>query len=163
MKKQGKPFSPERLDNIRRMRRARRLYKQSPVFAYWLMVAQYPDYTHAQFCEDLRRRSKPKKRQGKSPLTRYGRFRLMEKLLQEYRLTGEAGALEKAMQLRRNMTKPYRMLVRLNGQAIEFTINPYIEVNHIEALRQAFQTCRTEKELDETFERFKQQTSGYGH
>ncbi|WP_289035014.1 hypothetical protein, partial [uncultured Flavobacterium sp.] len=68
----GKPFTPQRLANIRRMRKARRLYKKQPLFAYDILCKEYPDYTYDKFWDDLRYRRKPKRRKGKSALVRYG-------------------------------------------------------------------------------------------
>lgn len=58
-------FSPERLQHIRRLRKARRLFKQQPLFAYNIMSGSYEDYSLSDFLEDLRYRKPRKKKKGK--------------------------------------------------------------------------------------------------
>ncbi len=58
----GKPFTAERLESIRRMRKARRLFRKEPLFAYMLLSLEYVDYSYAQFLDDLRYRTKAKRK-----------------------------------------------------------------------------------------------------
>ena len=44
-----KQFSPDRLEAIRRMRKARRLNKTQPLFAFNLLCSIYQDYTYEMF------------------------------------------------------------------------------------------------------------------
>ncbi|MBN8879831.1 MAG: hypothetical protein J0I32_19965 [Sphingobacteriales bacterium] len=140
-----KPFSPERLFHIRRLRKARRLFKLTPLFAFEQMKLQYAEYTYADFMEDLRRRSRKKQRLKKSPLVRYGRYQRMEKLLTQYRETGNLDLAQKATQLRRRMTKPYTVLVRLKEASMEYTLSPFIPIEAIEQLVLHLKTCSTEQ------------------
>ncbi|WP_316787752.1 hypothetical protein [Pedobacter frigoris] len=129
-----KPFSPERLHHIRRLRKARRYFKQTPLFAFGRMVEEYPDYSFEQFTDDLRRRTKPKKRKGRSPLTRYGRFRRIEKLLSEFRLTGDHDAIRKAIRLRKHLVHPYRVQFRIGKDRYEHCFSALIPIEQIEEL-----------------------------
>ena len=148
----GKPFSPERLANIRRMRKARRLYKKQPVFAFAIMVAEYPEYTIEKFWDDLRYRRPPKKKKGKSSLVRYGRYRRMEQLNGQYLATGNLEYGLQAVRLRRNMTKPYRVLVRVSGQEIEYSFSPLIPIERIENLVRELSNCKDLAEADKLIE-----------
>lgn len=139
----GKPFTPQRLENIRRMRRARRLYRKAPLFAYELMRGEYADYTFEKFCDDLRYRSRRKKKKGKSQLVRFGRYGRMEQLNEQYRQTGNADYALQAQKLLRNMTKPYRVMVRVSGETWEYTLSPLIRIDDIEKLVARLTECVT--------------------
>lgn len=136
------PFTPERLYKIRRMRKARLLWKQQPVFAYSVMLAQYPDYTYDQFWDDLRRRSKPKKKKSKSSLAHYGRYPAYERLLANYRLTGNFESIKKAIALRGRITKPYRLLVQIGRTGMEYTLSPLISLSVVEQLNAQVTDCK---------------------
>lgn len=149
-----KPFSPERLAHIRRLRKARRLFKNEPLFAFLLMKADYPDYTHAEFLDDLRRRSKIKRKPKKSPLYRFGRYLRIDKLITRYQATGEEALILQAMKLRANITRPYRILVRLGGQYTEYFYSPLISIERIEKLNESFCACKTWDEVERVREEF---------
>ncbi len=149
-----KPFSPERLAHIRRLRKARRLFKTQPLFAFLLMKADYPGYTHTEFLDDLRRRSKKKHKAKKSPLCRYGRYLRIDKLMTRYRETGEDVLILQAMRLRANITRPYRVLVRLAGQYTEYFFSPLISIERIEKLNENFCACKTWEEVERVREEF---------
>ncbi|MNJ95329.1 hypothetical protein D3C87_130390 [compost metagenome] len=84
----SKPFSPERLANIRRIRKARRLFKRSPLFAYCEMEKEFPGYTYTHFLDDLKiKKKKNAKTKIGSKLKRYGRFSEMTRLLELYKNT----------------------------------------------------------------------------
>jgi hypothetical protein len=139
----GKPFTPERLENIRRMRRARRLYRKAPLFAFEMMREEYPQYTYENFCDDLRYRTARKRKRGKSQLARYGRYRRMEKLKEQFRQTGNSDFALQAQKLHRNMTKPYRVLARVSGETWEYTLSPLIRIDDIEKLVALLNDCPT--------------------
>lgn len=98
------------------MRRARRLFRKAPLFAFAMMREEYPQYTHENFCDDLRYRTKRRRKRGKSQLLRYGRYRRMELLKEQFRQTGNSDFALQAQKLHRNMTKPYRVLARVWGK-----------------------------------------------
>ena len=150
----GRPFSPERLMLIRRMRRARRLHKQVPLFAFALMQQEYPEYTFSDFYSDLRLRSKPKRRKGKSPLVRFGRYWRIQELISRFHATGDYDLLRRANKLRAQLTKPYRVLVKLKGEAIEYTFSPLIPIGRMEQLMQKFKGCETEQQVDAVIAEF---------
>lgn len=150
-----KPFTAERLLRIRRLRKARRLYKQSPIFAYDLMRVEYPTYTHDEFWDDLRRCTKKKKRKGKTPLIRYGRYWRIQELLGRYGLTNDETLIIQANRLQERITKPYRIMVKLKGDCMEFTVSPLVPIREIELLTQRFGQCETAEQIDHIFNDFK--------
>jgi hypothetical protein len=141
-----RPFSAERLFHIRRLRKARRLFKQAPLFAFEQMRQEYEDYTPEQFWEDLRRRTPKAKRSKKSPLVRYGRYSAMQKLLSDYQWTHDPQLALKAMQLRRYMTTPYRVMAEFVDCCMEYSLSPLIPMARIVKLVADLQKCRTEGE-----------------
>ncbi|MBZ4190817.1 MULTISPECIES: hypothetical protein [Bacteroidota] len=151
----GKPYTPERLASIRRMRKARRLYKKEPLFAYDILSKEHPSYTPDDFWEDLRYRTKPKRRKAKSPLIRYGRFRRMEQLNEMYRATENTDYALKAQQLRRNMTKPYRMLLKVEGKVWEYSFSALIRIEEIERLSKELSGCKTLNDVEAHIEQFR--------
>ncbi len=144
----GKPFTPERLANIRRMRKARRLFRKQPLFAYTLMVESYPGYCYLQFVDDLRLRRPRKRKKGKSPLVRYGRYNRMEELKAKYRNTGNIDYAIQAQKLRKHLTKPYRVQVRLYKQIIEYNFSPVVNIREIEQLVEKLSACENESQAD---------------
>lgn len=151
----GKPFTPERLAAIRRMRRARRLYRQQPLFAYHILCGIYPGYSHEKFMEDLRYRRPPKHRRGRNSLTRYGRYARMEQLADRYQQTGNTEDALQAMRLRRNMTKPYRVMAKVGKVRLEYTFSPLVPIRHIEELVGRLAACRSEDEADSIVQDFR--------
>lgn len=150
----GKPFSPERLENLRRMKKARRLNKRQPLFAFLLMSGEYTDYTYEQFLDDLRYRRPPKKRKGKSGLVRFGRYRRMESLIVEYQLNGNIETAIKAKQLRERMTKPYRVQFRVKGEVMEYQLSALIPIEQIEKFVAELADCKSSVQANELFDRF---------
>jgi hypothetical protein len=152
----GKPLSLEKLVALRRLRKARRLFKQQPVFAFAILCEEFKDYTHDQFLDDLRLRNKPKaKKKKKSPLTRYGRYFKMNQLLERYRSTGLLDYARQAVRLRSNMTKPYRVWVKINCKCFEFGLDPLMPYNEVEKLNANLRNCTNEKEVQEMIEQFR--------
>lgn len=147
-------FSPERLTNIRRMRKARRLYRQAPLFALVWMQAEYPGYTPEQLADDLRRRTKPKPRSGKYNHYRWGRYRRMERLIAEYRHTRDEALIRQAAQLKRNMTKPYRVLYTIGREKWVKHFPPQIAIERIEQLVSQLRSCRTTEQATRLFQSF---------
>jgi len=141
-------FSPKRLFLIRRLRKARRLWKKQPLFAYHMMQEQYPGYTFAEFQEDLRLRSRKRKRKGKSGLCRYGRYQKIQQLLDEFHMTRDFDRIREADRLRRNITKPYRVMIRLEGETREFEFQAVVPVERIKALVQNARACKTWSEFE---------------
>lgn len=151
----GKPFTAERLEAIRRMRKARRLFRNEPLFAYMLLSLEYVDYSYAQFLDDLRYRTKAKRKETKSTLTRFGRYRRMLELLDRYEKTGVLDYAIQAQRLRKRMTKPYRVLIKINGQCIEYGFEPTIAIAEIERLTANLNGCATERDADQMIAEFR--------
>ncbi|SOD17761.1 hypothetical protein [Pedobacter xixiisoli] len=139
----GKPFTSERLQNIRRMRRARRLHKQQPLFAYEMMRTDYPGYPYELFLDDLRYRKPRKKRTRKSGLCRYGRFNRMQSLISQYGWTGDIELARQANKLRERMTKPYRVLAKVEDHYIEQNFSALIPIDSIEELVRKLADCQS--------------------
>lgn len=149
-----KQFSPERLANIRRLRRARYLYRKLPLFAFEMMKAQFPGYDYQQFLEDLRYRRPPKKRKSRTGLLRYGRYSRIEQLNASYMVTGKIEFALKAMQLRRNIAKPYRVVLRLKGEQLEWQFSPLIRIERIEELVAVLAHCTDATQAQKLIDRF---------
>lgn len=152
----GKPFTPERLARIRRMRKARRLYRAQPLFAFEMMQQQYPAYTYQDFCDDLRYRKKPKRRKGKSFLKRFGRYARMEQLNEMYHRTGNIAYAVQAQRLRKHMTKPYRILVRIDGDILEYGLSALVRIEEVERLTNLLPKCKTQQQADTLMEQFRE-------
>lgn len=152
----GKKFSPERLASLRRMRKARRLFKKQPLFAYAIMRQAYPDYSYEQFFDDLRYRRPPKKRKGKSGIEKYGRYRRMEEYLHRYRQGGNIADAQQAQKLRERMAKPYRVMVTINSVRLEYGFSPLVPIETIEQLVSRLAPCRTEQEADRLVQEFRE-------
>lgn len=150
----GKAYTPERLMQVRRMREARRLFKQSPLFAYELMLQKYPAYTHYQFLDDLRRRTKKRPGRKKTTLTKYGRFARMQKMLGEYSQTKDIKPLLAATKLRERMTKPYRVVATVGKQRMEFCFPPTVQIQAIEQLTTDLSKCASMEEVSIAVSRF---------
>ena len=142
----GKPFSAERLFNIRRIRKARRLFRQQPLFAFALMCEVYTDYTYFNFLDDLRYRKAPKKRKGKAALQRYGRFDRVQQLMERYKETRNLDDAIAAKRLRDLMTKPYRVWYRCEGVTVEVCFSPLIPLIQIENLVLRLKSVQTGEE-----------------
>jgi hypothetical protein len=153
----GIPFTPERLLAIRRLRKARRLYKKQPLFAYGIMRNEYPDYTYEQFWDDLRYRKPRIKKKGKCPLFRYGRYFRMQKLIAMYRNTDEINFALQALRLARHMTKPYRVVTKIGGNISEYSLSPLIAIELVEKLTANLRDCTTEQETDEMVDKFRKE------
>jgi hypothetical protein len=151
----GKTFSPERLASLRRMRKARRLFKKQPLFAHCIMLEAYPDYTHIQFLDDLRYRRPPIKRKGKNGIQKYGRYCRMEELLHRYRQYGNIADALQAQKLRERMAKPYRVRVTINAVRIEYGFSPLVPIGNIENLVGSLARCATEQEADRLVQEFR--------
>ncbi|GAA0536960.1 hypothetical protein [Chitinophaga japonensis] len=152
--KKGYKYAPETLLRIRRMRKARRLYRQQPVFAYSIMSAEFQGYSHEEFWNDLRRRTPPKKRKGKSGLRRYGRYGEMCRLLDRYRQTGNVADALKAQKLRNRITQPYRLQVRIGKLLKEYLLSPLIPVNSVKELTCSLHGCKDYAEADNKINEF---------
>jgi hypothetical protein len=149
-------FTEERLHLIRRLRKARRLWKRWPLMALSWMQADYPGYTASDLQEDLRRRTKKKKRFVKSPLKRYGRYNKFQQLMDLYEESKDPVHYLAAMRIRRTITKPYRMLFSIKGQKEEYSLDPLIPYGHIEQLASEGKKCNSLTELEELITKFKE-------
>jgi hypothetical protein len=150
----GTPFSPTRLLNIRRIRKARRLFKQQPLFAYVLLCEIYTDYSYVNFLEDLRYRKQPKKRKGKSALQRYGRYDRIQQLIERYRATGNIDYAIAAKRLRDLLTKPYRVWYRCEGVTVEVCFSALVPLIQIENLVLRLKSAQTQGEAEALVKEF---------
>ncbi|MGE7775180.1 hypothetical protein ACQKLP_10680 [Chitinophaga sp. NPDC101104] len=114
-------LSPESLFKLRRLRKARFLWKKGPLMALATMQAQYPGYTQQMLIADLKPRSRKKViPKTRSPLYKYGRYARMQQLIQLYHQTGDIQNLLEAQKLRKRLTAPYRVEVRTGNHVKEF-------------------------------------------
>ena len=150
----SKPFSPERLAKIRRIRKARRLFKKVPLFAYTYMLQDIPDYTYKQFLDDLHIGRPGKKRKGKSFLSRYGRYWAMREFIRLYDQTKNIAYAIKAQDLRNNMTKPYRLLIRYKNMYRELYFSSLIPYSQIKELSDNINRCENLTEVEKVIADF---------
>lgn len=110
----------EKYQNIRKRRRrrvAKRMEKRFPLFAVEFMKEEFSDYDFEQFVEDIKRpKRKIKKRKGKSPLKRQGRYPLMMENIKQYESTGNIKYLHQAQKLRNRINQPFEVVFSLNGK-----------------------------------------------
>jgi len=69
-----------------------------------------------QFEQDIAGKTLPKKRKGKSPMKRQGRYPLMQKALSEYWLTKDQEYLRTAQKLRKKMFAPFQLEYRIGKE-----------------------------------------------
>lgn len=150
----GIPFTPERLEKIRRMRKARRLFKKMPLFAYTYMVESDPHYTYEQFLADLRLRKKTKKKDKIDRSSRYGRYGKMKEFYSLYDQTGDLKYAIQAQRLKDNMAKYYRVQIIVNRRITEYSFSPFIPYSQIESLSKLLSTCKTQEEADKMVTEF---------
>src|SRR5690606_21915994 len=144
----GNPFPPDRLAAIRRLGRPSRFYNHRPLLAYLVRSGIYPGSSSEEFMDDLRYRRPPRRRRGRNNLVRYGRYARMVQLADRYQKTGNAEEALQAMRLRRNMTKPYRVMVKVEKVRLEYIFSPLVPIRHIEELVGRLAACGSENEAD---------------
>jgi hypothetical protein len=74
----------------------------------------------------------------------------------EYLTTKDPQYLIQANLLRKRITKPYRLLVRVGGSATEYFFSALIPIGQIEILTAKVSTCKTEQEAEHLIERFRE-------
>ncbi|MBL7734453.1 MAG: hypothetical protein JNL51_03270 [Chitinophagaceae bacterium] len=79
----------------------------------------------------------------------------MEQLNELYRATENTDYALKAEQLRRNMTKPYRMLLKVEGKIWEYSFSALIRIEEIERLSKELSGCKTLNEVEALIEQFR--------
>ncbi len=104
----------------RRKRVARRMAQRFPLFAVEFTREEFKNYTQEQFEQDMDGARLPKKRKGKSPMARQGRYLAMKEALSNYRQTKDEAYLREAQALRRRLFQPYLVRYRLGKEAREF-------------------------------------------
>lgn len=120
------------------------------------MQQAYPGYTHEQFLDDLRRRSRAKQKSTKTTLTRFGRYPRFLLLMKQYQDTGDQRLAIQAMQLRSNMTKPYRILVKCGNECREFSASPLIDYSVIQQLNTRLNACASMREAEQLITAFRE-------
>lgn len=132
----------------RRWRVADRMLKKAPLFAAQIMQDEFPGYTEEDFIHDVtRKRRKGKKRKGKSPLKRQGRYPFMMRHLANYQLTKDPEHLRKAQEMRNRMFNPIELVFSLNGESKTVSFPSTTSVSFVQGLAKIkFQSW---EELDE--------------
>lgn len=156
----GRKLSFDQLCRLRRLRKARRLWKKQPLFAYMYMSIEYPGYSYQEFLDDLRRRSKPIKRQVKNDMFRYGRYARIRSLINRYERSGNPDDALAAMRLAKVLRKAYRVLIRIGKEYIEYRFESFILIDDIESLCSSLRKCATEKQADEIVTAFRKAHRG---
>lgn len=102
----------------RRRRVSKRMLKRFPLFAVEEMSKEFPNMTQELFIADITKKTRKSKsfRKVKSPMVRQGRYWEMEKMLAEYRETGNIEYLWKAQRLRNLMYEDFRVDFKLGKE-----------------------------------------------
>lgn len=129
-------LSEEAKLSIRRKRKAKRLFRDVPLFAFNLLNDEIGNYSYDQFSIDITYRKPRKKRKSRSPLVRYGRFKEIQKHLGNWYATKDPSYLLIAQQLRNRITQPYRMQIRVGQEFYEFTFDPTYSIDLIREINQ---------------------------
>lgn len=90
--------------------------KRFPLFAVEFMKEEFKNYTYEQFESDIKGKKLPKKKKGKSPMARQGRYLPMLKAISEYRQTGNLEFLYQAKRLRDRMFQPFLFEYRIGKE-----------------------------------------------
>lgn len=148
-------FSQERLMHIRRLRRARMLYKKVPLFAYQQLSTEYPGYTVEEFWEDLKPRRRPTPKTKKDTGMRYGRYAEIGRLLSDYQRTGNIKDLITANSLQARLRKPYRLQVIRQHEVFECSISPLVPIQRVRQLREMLAASSSIDEARKVYESFR--------
>ncbi len=128
-----------------------------PLFAFAIMQFEIPGYAYTQFIDDLRiRKIKPKKTKISSPLKRYGRYAEMLRQLEAYKQTENVLFGLKAQQLRKDMTKPYRVIIQKNGKSHEYNLSPFVPYQTVSKLVKELTSFSNLDQAEQYFLEFKQ-------
>ncbi|WP_343606253.1 hypothetical protein [Fluviicola sp.] len=124
------------------------------MFAFELMKQEFSGYRYEQFLDDLRFRTPPRKRKGKSGLARFGRYGRMEQLRAQYLITGNLDFAIQAKRLRERMSKPYRVRFRQEGQVYEYHFSALIPIGRIEKLVTELAECQSLENAEKIIREF---------
>ncbi len=134
--------------------------------AFQFMQEKYPEYSYDDFVQDItpkrKRYYKSYRYKKKSPLCKYGRFAAMENLIQLYGQTGDLAALLKAEKLRKVMTKPYRVLVSIKGECIEFYLSAIIPYKVVQDLTLSIRKTHTMQMAQQLINDIRSRYNGFG-
>jgi hypothetical protein len=150
-KRKGIPFSRQRLFKIRRLRKARRLWRREPLFAYARLQQIYPNYTEMDFIDDLRRRKPKKKRFAKKFQSRYGRYDKIQSLLKEFDQTQDFKYVLLANKLKARIAKPYIIRVKKGKKIMEYSAPPETSYAQIERFVLQAHECPTFEQANALF------------
>ncbi len=86
----------------------------------------------------------------------------MENLIQLYGQTGDLAALLKAEKLRKVMTKPYRVLVSIKGECIEFYLSAIIPYKVVQDLTLSIRKTHTMQMAQQLINDIRSRYNGFG-
>jgi len=143
-------YSHETIYRIRRLRQARRLFRSVPLFAYELMKQEHPGYSYELFIQDITpRKSKQRYRHVKNHLSRYGRYFEMRRMAVLYEQTGNPLHGLKADQLRKYLTQPYRVRLKIDSEIRELNYPPTYSLPFIQNLIEKASGCNSWVQFEE--------------
>lgn len=142
-------WSIEAVMKNRRKRKARRVWKQQPLFAFSLLAAEFPDYTPEAFIKDVRITNDKKSKFKKTSLARYGRYPVLMNLLAKWKRDRDVSIGLEILKLRRNMTKPYRLVVTFEKKQWCFEYPATYAVTTMEKLVTAADSAKNLEEFKE--------------
>jgi hypothetical protein len=111
---------------IRRKRKAKRLTKKEPLFAFQTMQQDLPDYNYTQYEQDLKTRKKKKKKPSKSNkyYIKYGRYTPYCDAISNYYATRDVTFLIQAQALKSKISQPYTIYFKLGKACVKQTFPP---------------------------------------
>ena len=143
-------WSAATLNRVRRLRKARRLYKAMPLFAYDILQKEYPGYSYEAFLQDIQpRKKKLRPKTHKSRRVRFGRYFEMQRMARRYNETQNPVYGLKANQLRKYLSKPYRVLISINNQVQEYSYPATISITLIQQLVTMAGSCQDFTEYEQ--------------
>ena len=123
-------WSQEAILRNRRRRKARRYYRDFPVFAFDKMVEDHPNYSYTTFLDDIKVKNKSPKRKGKKPHN--WKREWLKKIQHEVKFglidPDKLGTtLAKYYARDENVTKPIPLYLHTNGvtKIYELPVNSY--------------------------------------
>lgn len=137
----SKKWSSETIAKVRRLRKARRTFKATPLFAYNILIQEYEGYSYETFISDLIVRKRKSSRKRSKNLNRYGRYYEMQKMITLYNQTGDIKYGLMAQRLRKYLTQPYRALIRIAGVEQEFFYPATVDIKVIQELVNHANNC----------------------
>ncbi len=125
----------------------------------WSFLKDIMPVSEEEYHSVLSKLKKLKKRKGKSPLVRYGRYRQMEKYLTEYKQTGDLNFLIRANEVRNRLSKMYKLEMLYQGKKIVYSYSAIIDYKQILKIIELSKHVKSHEEYEAMVKKELQYTS----